>query len=96
MPAQARLGDPGIPHCSPYVIMTGSTDVLVNGKPAARLGDVSTPHLFPAGIICPTHVVPIVFGSLSVLINGKPAARVGDPLLDCTVIALGSFDVVTG
>lgn len=95
MPAQARVGDPGIPHCSPYVIMTGSLDVLVNGRPAARVGDLSTPHLFP-GTPCPTHVAPIVFGSLSVLINGRPAARVGDYLADCTVIALGSFDVITG
>ena len=95
MPAQARVGDPGIPHCSPYVIMTGSLDVIVNGKPAATVGSLSTPHLLP-GIICPTHVAPVVFGSLSVLINGKPAARVGDPLLGCTVIALGSFDVITG
>jgi uncharacterized Zn-binding protein involved in type VI secretion len=52
--------------------------------------------LIPAGKFCVTHVAPVVFGSLSVLINGKPAARVGDPLGGCTVIALGSFDVVTG
>jgi uncharacterized Zn-binding protein involved in type VI secretion len=38
----------------------------------------------------------VVIGSLSVLINGKPAARVGDYLADCTVIAFGSFDVITG
>jgi uncharacterized Zn-binding protein involved in type VI secretion len=96
MPAQARVGDPGIPHCSPYTIMTGSTDVIVNGKAAARMGDMSTPHLRPGGKFCPPHVAPIMFGSMSVLINGKPAARVGDPLTDCTVIALGSFDVITG
>ena len=51
MPAQARVGDPGIPHCGPYVIMTGSLDVIVNGRPAATVGSLSTPHLFPAGII---------------------------------------------
>ena len=96
MPAQARVGDPGIPHCSPYVIMTGSTDVIVNGKPAATVGSLSTPHLIPAGKFCVTHVAPVILGSFSVLINGKPAARVGDPLGMCTVIALGSFDVITG
>ena len=96
MPAQARVGDPGIPHCSPYVIMTGSLDVIVNGRPAATVGSLSTPHLIPAGILCVTHVAPVLTGSLSVLINGKPAARVGDYLLDCTVIAFGSFDVITG
>ena len=96
MPAQARVGDPGIPHCSPYTIMTGSTDVIVNGKAAAYLGSLSTPHLIPAGKFCVTHIAPVVFGSTSVIINGKPAARVGDPLGLCTVIALGSFDVITG
>jgi uncharacterized Zn-binding protein involved in type VI secretion len=96
MPAQARVGDPGVPHCSPYVIATGSTDVIVNGKPAATVGSLSTPHLIPAGRFCVTHVAPVVFGSRSVIINGKPAARVGDPLGGCTLIALGSFDVITG
>lgn len=95
MPAQARKGDPGIPHCSPYVIANGSTDVLVNGKPAARVGDFSVPHLRP-GKPCRPHAVPIITGSSTVLINGKPAARVGDSLLACTKIALGSFDVITG
>ena len=96
MPAQARVGDPGIPHCSPYVIMTGSPDVIVNGKAAATVGSLSTPHLIPAGKFCVTHVAPVILGSFSVLINGKPAARVGDYLGGCTVIALGSFDVITG
>jgi uncharacterized Zn-binding protein involved in type VI secretion len=95
MPAQARVGDPGVPHCSPYTIMTGSLDVIVNGKPAAYVGSVSTPHLVPARR-CFSHTAPVIFGSLSVLINGKPAARVGDPLGGCTMIALGSFDVITG
>jgi uncharacterized Zn-binding protein involved in type VI secretion len=76
--------------------MTGSTDVIVNGKPAATVGSLSTPHLIPAGKFCVTHVAPVILGSFSVLINGKPAARVGDPLGMCTVIALGSFDVITG
>lgn len=96
MPAQARVGDPGIPHCSPYTIMTGSPDVIVNGKAAATVGSVSTPHLIPAGKFCVTHVAPVILGSFSVVINGKPAARVGDPLGTCTKIALGSFDVITG
>lgn len=96
MPAAARLGDPGVPHCSPYVIATASKDVIINGRGAARLGDLSSPHLKPCGRKCCGHVAPIIRGSSSVFINGKPAARQGDPLGGCTKVALGSADVVIG
>ena len=96
MPAAARRGDIGIPHCSPYVIATASSDVVINGRGAARVGDVSTPHLRPGGKKCPGHVAPIITGSSSVLINGRPAATVGSYLLLCTVVATGSFDVIIG
>jgi uncharacterized Zn-binding protein involved in type VI secretion len=95
MPAAARQGDQGVPHCSPYVIATGSTDVLINGRPAARVGDVSTAHLVPARR-CFGHVASITVGSTSVLINGKPAAFVGSYLAGCTFVATGSADVVVG
>jgi uncharacterized Zn-binding protein involved in type VI secretion len=96
MPAAARQGDPGVPHCSSYVIATASPDVLINGRGAARSGDLSTPHLKPSGRDCKTHVAPIATGSTSVLINGKPAARVGDYLAGCTLVAAGSSDVIIG
>ncbi len=96
MPAAARKGDLGVPHCSPYVIATGSSDVIINGRPAAQVGDVSTPHLRPGGRFCPGHVAPIIRGSSSVVINGRPAARVGDSLLACTLVATGSSDVIIG
>jgi len=95
MPAAARRGDAGVPHCSAYVIATASSDVLINGRGAARIGDVSTPHLRPARR-CPTHVAPIVTGSRSVFINGRPAATVGSKLAGCTVVATGSGDVIIG
>ena len=95
MPAAARRGDAGVPHCSAYVIATASSDVVINSRGAARIGDVSTPHLFPARI-CPPHVVPIITGSSSVLINGRPAATVGSKLLSCTMVATGSADVIIG
>lgn len=95
MPAAARRGDAGVPHCSGYVIATASSDVVINGRGAARVGDVSTPHLRP-GKICPTHVAPIIVGSSSVFINGRAAARVGDPLAACTRVATGSSDVIIG
>ena len=96
MPAAARRGDAGVPHCSPYVIATASSDVIINGRGAARQGDISTPHLRPAGRRCGGHVAPIIRGSASVLINGRPAARVGDSLAACTRVATGSGDVIIG
>lgn len=96
MPAAARLGDPGVPHCSPYVIATASGDVFINGRGAARVGDVSAPHLKPCGTRCCGHVAPIITGSSSVFINGRPAARQGDYLAGCTLVALGSGDVNIG
>lgn len=96
MPAAARQGDAGIPHCSPYVIATGSSDVTINGRGAARAGDVSSGHLRPGGKFCPGHVAAISRGSSSVTINGRPAARVGDGLTSCTAVATGSSDVIIG
>ena len=96
MPAAARQGDPGVPHCSAYVIANGSNDVFVNGRAAARVGDLSVPHLRPAGITCVPHVAPIVTGSSSVFINGRPAAVQGSYLAGCTLIAMGSPDVNIG
>jgi len=95
MPAAARKGDAGVPHCSPYVIATASADVVINGRGAARTNDVSTSHLRP-GRRCPSHVAPIVTGSSSVFINGRPAATVGSKLAGCTSVATGSADVIIG
>lgn len=96
MPAAARLNDKGVFHCSGYTIASASTDVFINGRGAARVGDKSTPHLRPGGRRCPVHVASISRGSTSVFINGKPAARVGDPLSSCTRVATGSTDVNIG
>jgi uncharacterized Zn-binding protein involved in type VI secretion len=95
MPAAARRGDAGVPHCSGYTIASASGDVIINGRGAARAGDVSTAHLRP-GKKCPGHVAAIAKGSASVIINGRPAARVGDPLSACTRVATGSADVIIG
>jgi uncharacterized Zn-binding protein involved in type VI secretion len=95
MPAVARLGDAGVVHCSGYNIATGSPNVFVNGRPAARVGDISSVHLMP-GSPCPSHTAPIAVGSGSVFVNGLSLARIGDPLAGCTVIAQGSPDVSAG
>jgi len=96
MQPAARVGDAGLPHCTAYVIATGSPTVFINNRPAARLGDVSTLHKKPGGKTCIPHVATIVTGSSTVFINGQPAARVGDALLDCTVIISGSPTVFIG
>ena len=91
----ARLGDLGVPHCSGYVIATGSPNVFVNNKPMAAVGDTSSPHTYPSIPICLPHVAPIAQGSGSVRVNGRPVARVGDALAGCTLVATGSPDVFT-
>ena len=102
MPAAARKGDPGVVHCSGFVIAQGSPDVTINNQPAARVGDPSTTHLTPGGRNffgrrrCVAHGSQIASGSGSVFINGKSAARVGDPFGGCTKVAAGSPDVVIG
>lgn len=96
MPAAARKGDPGVVHCSGFVIAQGSPDVTINNQPAARVNDPSTAHLIPARRRCAAHVSAIAAGSKTVFINGKPAARVNDPFSGCTRVARGSPDVVVG
>lgn len=90
MPSAARQGDPGVVHCSGYVIASGSPDVFVNGLPVARVGDPSISHL---GSGCVNHTSTIIVGSPNVFVNGRPLARVGDALSACTQIAQGSPDV---
>ena len=96
VPAAARKGDQGIPHCSGYTIAVGSGDVYINGIAAARQGDNATAHLLPGGRTCPVHTPPISRGSETVFVNGQPLARVGDPLAGCTAVAQGSPDVFAG
>jgi len=51
-------------------VVTGSTNVLIGGRPAARVGDT---------VVCALHGPGVIsMGSFTVLINGMPAARMGD------------------
>jgi uncharacterized Zn-binding protein involved in type VI secretion len=75
----------------PFVgtIMTGlSTDVFIEGKPAATVDSVALnqPIHVPAGGPFqkpPTNQGKILVGSTGVFINGKPAARQGDMATTC-------------
>ena len=85
----ARLGDkafcpldnhgcPACPHPVTGPIMSGSPNVLIDGKPAARVGDVGQ-H----AACCGPNTYVIKTGDLNVLIDGKPAARLGDQTQHC-------------
>ncbi len=81
-----------------------STDVFIEGKPAATVqsGAVNMPPHIPAGGPFqkpPTNQGKIMIGSTGVFINGKPAARQGDTAITCndpvdaptgTVMAVGT------
>lgn len=78
--AQAKLGDV-TSHGG--VIITGAAKTLVEGAPAARMGDMHA---------CPIYghmVTPIVTGSAKTTIEGMPAARSGD-MTACGAVIIGS------
>jgi uncharacterized Zn-binding protein involved in type VI secretion len=79
------------PTPMPFVgtIMSGcSTDVFIEGKPAATVDSVAMNqpvHIPAAGPFQkpPTNQGKIMVGSTGVFINGKPAARQGDMAMTC-------------
>lgn len=89
MPAQGRLGDKsfcsadahGCKSCAHPVTgpaVGGSPNVLVNGKPALRVGD---PGVHSG--CCGPNTWVATKGSATVLINGMPAHRLGDMDTHC-------------
>lgn len=97
MAGAARKGDSGLIHCSPWVIASGSSDVFINGRSAARIGDGTSLHLRPdAETICFPHLPKISQGAATVFINGRPAARRGSAVAGCTKVTGGSGDVDIG
>jgi outer membrane protein OmpA-like peptidoglycan-associated protein/uncharacterized Zn-binding protein involved in type VI secretion len=70
-------------------LMVGlSTDVFIEGKPAATVDSEALnqpPHIPAAGPFQkpPTNKGKILIGSTGVFINGKPAARQGDMAMTC-------------
>ena len=72
----ARMGDM---TAHGGIIASGFPQVLIGGKPAARLGDLHTCPMATPGTPPVPHVGgPVTMGSPTVLIGGQPAARVGD------------------
>jgi uncharacterized Zn-binding protein involved in type VI secretion len=84
-----------------------SSDVQIEGKPAATLNSTATntpPHVPIGGTFVkpPANRATIIMGSGTVLINNKPAARMGDTAITCndpvdvpvgTVVAAGTVDI---
>ena len=84
----ARLSDPTscpVPGHGTPAIQSGSPDVLINGLPAARLGDTAGCGQTISGAY-----------STTVFINGKNAVTLGSTLSHGGVIIGGSGDVLIG
>jgi len=104
MPGGARLGDKakgtdahGCKVCTHTVIgpaVQGSSDVIVNGKPAVRQGDGGV-HM----LCCGTNTWHAAGGSSTVIVNGKPAFRLSDRTEHCGgtgQLINASSDVIIG
>jgi uncharacterized Zn-binding protein involved in type VI secretion len=96
VPPAARIADMhtcpmvnpnGSPHVGGPVLPAGAATVLINGLPAARLGDMAT---------CAGPPDVIAAGSGTVLIGGAPAARLGDATAHGGTIVAGSANVMIG
>lgn len=90
----ARLNDIGTGHDGypPTPIIAASPTIVIDGKPAARVGDPLEPHDKPNS---PKHGRAIVAGSGTVFFDGKPAARSGDAV-DCGGVLVGGGTVTIG
>ena len=105
MPEQGRVGDnaqctcdahgcPGCPHVVIGPGIQGSPDVLVNDKPALRVGDAGM-H----AACCGPNMWHATMGSSTVFINNKPAHRKDDMTTHCGgtgQLIIGSPDVIVG
>jgi uncharacterized Zn-binding protein involved in type VI secretion len=76
------------PGPKPHVggpVVSGAPNVLINGVPAARVGDACT---------CIGPPDAITGGSAKVIIAGSPAARFGDATAHGGIVAAGSPTVI--
>ena len=78
-----------LPHPFTGILQQGlSTDVMIQGMPAATVNSVAMntpPHVPQGGPFQkpPMNQGKITMGSTTVFINGKPAARAGDTAMTC-------------
>lgn len=90
----ATIGDIGTDHDGfpPTPIIEGSQDIIIDNKPAARVGDALAPHAKPGS---PPHNRAITTGSTTVFFNGKPAAITGSEV-GCGGVIIGGSSVIIG
>lgn len=85
-------------HGTPLGPGPGSTNVLIGGMPAWRVGgDIHACPLASGPV--PHGAGTVAMGSTSVLINNMPAARQGDTIVEATApntITVGCPTVVIG
>jgi len=77
--AKCAHGCPACPHDVKGVFAGGSSAVLIDGKPALRVGDGGK-HTFPC---CGPNTFKVVEGDPSVVINGKQAVKYGATTQHC-------------
>ena len=85
-------GCPACPHPVSGSIMSGSPNVLIDGRPAARVGDTGQ-HCCCCGKL---NTFVIKTGDLNVLIDGKPAARLQDQTQHCGGAGVGKISTASG
>lgn len=95
MPNATRLGDmdTGRDACAPTALNSASSDVIINGKGAGRVGDSYAAH---GCIVHSPHSGVIASGSSTVFINGKAAGRIGDSVSCGGSVAESSSNVIIG
>jgi uncharacterized Zn-binding protein involved in type VI secretion len=76
-----------VPHVGGPVSGPGVVTVLIEGVPAAVIGDMC---------VCVGPPDTILKGSATVLIGGKPAARMGDQTAHGGIIVQGALTVQVG
>jgi uncharacterized Zn-binding protein involved in type VI secretion len=98
MPAVSRVGDVCASFVTVPVIVTGSPNVFVNGRPAAREGDFTGTFKKKQGrsILTLTSQLLAPPGDQTVFINGKSIAQIGTPGTNGTKVVTGSGDVFVG
>ena len=76
-----------VPHVGGPIIGPGAPNVMINGKPAALMGDMCT---------CMGPPDVIAMGNPSILINGIPAVCQGDMTAHGGIITVGEPNVMIG
>jgi len=81
------LSDGPKPHVGGPIMPPGEPTVLIEGMPAAVVGNTCT---------CAGPPDTLVAGSGTVLVGGKPAVRMGDSTAHGGAVIIGSFTVLIG